>query len=493
MLIHAKWPKFALQNMTRKSHFILLFTSLVSFSASSMAASTACYLKGVADQLQCGSVSVSENYQQPNGKKIDIHYAILPATKATHPQQALLAIAGGPGQSALELAQAFNTTFSKVRQTRDILLIDQRGTGRSNKLDCEEISKPLSFNDEQLDITESTQTCLANIDADISQYASQTAVKDLEAVRLQLGYQKLHIYGISYGTRMAQLYMRDYPQAVATVTLDGVVPMQQNVLAISDAVARSFNLLVEECQQSPSCHAQFPHLLDDFMKLDQQLAQQPIIENISDPLTAQQTQLTLTRAKFNGAIRMALYMPSIRSLIPLAIHQAANGNYQPLLGLYAITLRGDGSMAMGMHAAVICSEDWPRLTQAERIQLNSTYMGQEMLTTFDISCPLLNVTPTDISTPVKSALPVLLLSGELDPATPPSWAELAKVDMSNATHLIAPHATHGVAQQSCANSLIAKFIDAGNMQDIDTSCLDKDVSRSFYLNANGVATIKNKD
>ena len=162
-----------------------------------------------------------ENPNKPDGKLIQVHYVVLPAVKNANHEEALLAIAGGPGQSAIDNAASFNTMLSKVRQQRDILLIDQRGTGRSNLLQCDQgAQSALSFDDENIDSLAEAQKCLANIDADVSQYGSLNAVQDFEAVRAQLGYKKLHVYGISYGTRMAQLYMRLYPEHLATVTLD---------------------------------------------------------------------------------------------------------------------------------------------------------------------------------------------------------------------------------------------------------------------------------
>lgn len=198
--------------------------------------SESCYVDDLSDRLRCGAITVPENYAKPQGKQIQIHYLVLPAIKPSFEKEALLAIAGGPGQSAIDNAASFDKIFTKVRQQRDILLIDQRGTGLSNQLVCEGagFEGGLAFNDDELNIATETKACLAKIDADVSQYGSETALKDFEAVRQALGYQKLHLYGISYGTRMAQLYMRHYPEALATVTLDGVVPMQQSVLNIGE-------------------------------------------------------------------------------------------------------------------------------------------------------------------------------------------------------------------------------------------------------------------
>ncbi|MCE9680518.1 alpha/beta hydrolase [Shewanella sp. AS1] len=453
-----------------------------------------CYVDGLSDRLRCGFVNVPENYSEPDGKQIQIHYVVLPAIKPSFTQEALLAIAGGPGQSAIENAAGFDRIFNKVRQQRDILLIDQRGTGLSSPLQCtgESFEGTLAFDETDLDIAAEIQKCRDGLTADVRQYGSETALKDFEAVRTHLGYQKLHIYGISYGSRMAQLYMRHYPEAIATVTLDGVVPMQQSVLNIGDAIARAFKLLFEDCQNNSLCHQQFGQLETEFNQVNQQLAKAPMISQTRDPLTFEPTQLTMTQNKFMGAIRMALYSTNVRALLPHAIHQAAQGNFQPLMGLYALTVNSTG-MAMGMHASVVCAEDWQRF-KAQKSAEQANYFSTEMLKGIDQTCPIWDMASVDdsFSAPIDSDLPTLLLSGEIDPATPPSWGEMAMEKLTNAKHFIDPYATHGVAYQSCANELIAQLISSGSVEKLSDECLHKDVSRNFYLNANTVEQLANQ-
>lgn len=455
-----------------------------------------CYVEGVSDRLNCGFVTVPENPNKPDGKQIQVHYVVLPAVKNVNHEEALLAIAGGPGQSAIDNATGFDSMLNKVRQQRDILLIDQRGTGRSNVLNCDAgPQSPLSFDDDNVDTLAEAQKCRDQFpDTDVTQYGSLNAVQDFEAVRAHLGYKKLHLYGISYGTRMAQLYMRLYPEHLATVTLDGIVPMQQSVLEIGSAIERGFDLLFKDCQETAACHAEFPELKAEFDQVVAKLSQGPVMEPVHDPVTGEKTLLTMTRAKFYGAIRMALYQTNVRALVPHAIHQAAKGNYQPLLGLFALTTDGAG-MAMGMHASVVCGEDIHRITPAMREQAKTSYVGKTMLESLEASCSVWKVPPVDanFSEPIKSDIPTLLLSGEIDPATPPSWGELAMEKLTNAKHFVAPYATHGVAYQSCANNLVAELVRTGSVKDLDGECLKKDVRRSFYLNASSVEPLATED
>lgn len=503
----------AMKRVDTRQHSGKLSKSIISLSALMLAMGSAaiwasdnsvkptesantCYVEGVSDRLNCGFVTVPENPNKPDGKQIQVHYVVLPAVKNVNHEEALLAIAGGPGQSAIDNAAGFDSILNKVRQQRDILLIDQRGTGRSNVLNCDAgPQSPLSFDDDNVDTLAEAQKCRDQFpDTDVTQYGSLNAVQDFEAVRAHLGYKKLHLYGISYGTRMAQLYMRLYPEHLATVTLDGIVPMQQSVLEIGSAIERGFDLLFKDCQETAACHAEFPELKAEFDQVVAKLSQGPVMEPVHDPVTGEKTLLTMTRAKFYGAIRMALYQTNVRALVPHAIHQAAKGNYQPLLGLFALTTDGAG-MAMGMHASVVCGEDIHRITPAMREQAKTSYVGKTMLESLEASCSVWKVPPVDanFSEPIKSDIPTLLLSGEIDPATPPSWGELAMEKLTNAKHFVAPYATHGVAYQSCANNLVAELVRTGSVKDLDGECLKKDVRRSFYLNASSVEPLATED
>ncbi|MCR4534015.1 alpha/beta hydrolase [Shewanella xiamenensis] len=465
-------------------------------SAPSTTPTNTCYVDGVSDRLNCGFVTVPENPNKPDGKQIQVHYVVLPAVKNVNHEEALLAIAGGPGQSAIDNAAGFDSMLNKVRQQRDILLIDQRGTGRSNPLNCNSgPQSPLAIDEDNVDTLVEAQKCRDQFpDTDVTQYGSLNAVQDFEAVRAKLGYKKLHLYGISYGTRMAQLYMRLYPEHLATVTIDGIVPMQQSVLEIGSAIERGFDLLFKDCQETAACHAEFPELKAEFDQVVAKLSQGPVMEQVHDPVTGEKTLLTMTRSKFYGAIRMALYQTNVRALVPHAIHQAAKGNYQPLLGLFALTTDNAG-MAMGMHASVVCGEDMHRITPAMREQAKNSYVGKTMLESLETSCSVWKVPAVDasFSEPIKSDIPTLLLSGEIDPATPPSWGELAMEKLTNAKHFVAPYATHGVAYQSCANNLIAELVRTGSVKDLDGECLKKDVRRSFYLNASSVEPLATED
>ena len=444
-----------------------------------------CYLNGLAERLRCGYVSVAEDPGKPNGRKIDIHYVVMPAVKPVYKNEALLAIAGGPGQSAIDNAALFNSTFSKVRETRDILLIDQRGTGRSNPLACpgDSALSPLLMDGRAFDVIAETKKCLNALDADVAMYNSTIALNDFEVVRQTLGYEKLHLYGISYGSRMAQLYMRHYGDSLVTVTLDGVVPMQIPVIAVGLSVDRAIDRLLKDCAEDIACADKFPNLTVILGTINSQLENQPTIINTFHPVTGEPTDFFLTRDKLLSILRLSMYSPTTRSLLPLAIHQASLGNYQTLLGLYSLMMEGI-DLAAGMHNSVVCAEDIQRVSSTLLGEISASYMADTLYQALTKACSVWpsHAANPEFSNPISSAIPTLLLSGELDPATPPDWGTIAMKKMTNAVHFIAPYATHGVASQSCGNKLIAQLIDTANIQTLKNDCLNDDQSTGFYLN-----------
>lgn len=458
---------------------------------------TPCYAKDLSDRLLCGTIQQPVNVNALNeGETIAIHFAIIPAIKPLYPTEAVLAFAGGPGQSAFDAAAVFAQALRYARESRDILLIDQRGTGKSGLLQCDSLDlvTQFAFDESTADMVtlaqKDTQACKEKLQVDLSHYTTVAAASDFEAVRLALGYQKLHLYGGSYGTRMAQEYMRQFPAAVATATLDGVVPFNQSLGALGEASDASLAALYAYCDASAPCRQQFPQAAQQLQQLVQLLDAAPVRTQVRHPRTFAVVDLTLTRAKVQQAIRFALYSNSSRALLPYAVEQALAGDYSPLVGLM---LSQDivQQLSIGVNFAVVCAEDVPFWTSESRAAFTKSYLGRTWMESAEASCAVWQLPAVDkaYTEPLQTTTPVLLLSGGLDPVTPPTWAELAMSKMSNARHLIAPHATHIVASQSCAPKLISQFIDQQSAAALDSSCLNQELRKPFFTNANGVASL----
>src|SRR5690606_4668082 len=171
---------------------------------------------------RCGWLTVPEDGNQPQGRSIRLHVAIIPALRLQPAADPLYIISGGPGQAASEMYLNMAPAFARIRRDRDIVVVDQRGTGRSQRLDC-------AFPDEQAltaadELQQTTQQCIGSLPGDVRCYTTSIAVQDLDAVRAALGHARINLYGVSYGTRVAQHYMRRHPERVRSAILDGVVP-----------------------------------------------------------------------------------------------------------------------------------------------------------------------------------------------------------------------------------------------------------------------------
>ncbi len=448
-----------------------------------------CYLPGIQERLECGIVQVPENYEKPQGKQIGLHYAVLPAIQEGAKPDPMLILAGGPGQAATELAPMISRMFDKVRQKRDILLIDQRGTGKSHPLECD-ISRPdeLIRSDDDQDLAELTADCLLKYpDTDTTQYHTVNAVKDFENVREHLGVQRLNLYGGSYGTRVGLTYLREAPESVRTATLDAVAPPQVVIGPFGQHGAQAFDAMLKNCEEQAACQEQFPNLEQDYFDVMSALEKQDVLLDTHDPLSFEPITINLTPGRFSSIVRMALYHPNTRQLLPYAIHSASEKNYNAVLGLMGGTM-SQSSIYLGLMLSVVCSEDLPRATEQLLAEDgDNQFIGARTGDAFLDMCRGWKSAPVPSywAEPVVSDKPVLLLSGELDPVTPPSWGELAADTLPNSRHLVAPNASHTIASHTCANSLIAEFIETADVSALDGSCLQQQRLKPFVLNQNG--------
>jgi len=449
---------------------------------------TPCFVKGLKTQVQCGKLTVPENWQTPTAKTIDIHVTLVNAVASTPKKDPLVLLMGGPGQAGSELVAGLSQIFREANESRDLVLIDQRGTGLSNPLLCEnENADP--YRDVQADFKlTDIDRCVADYDADLSQYGTTSAIKDFEAVRQALGYQQINLYGISYGSRAAMVYMREAPHALRSVILDGVVPPQIAVGPMGAEAARAFDILIEQCRDDKQCQDKYPTLNEDYHKVRAQLEQQTITTTIDHPVTDKPITLNIDTAKFIGTLHSLMYGVGSRELIPFVIGQVAAGNYKPMAGIIAMSQDKHDKIYTGMQLNILCNEDVSRASQSviEKSR-NNTFSGRHSVDDLLKVCqrwPSFKA-PANFADQVNSDLPTLLLSGELDPVTPPAWAEIALKGLTNHQHYIAKKAGHGLVTQTCAAKMVAQFIDNAQFEDIDASCLDKQPLPGFLLNNNG--------
>ena len=472
----------------------IITLGLLSVSASAWASDNKlvlenCHLGEIRSQVKCGKLEVPENYQKPAGDKIKVNFAVLPAIDNSDYKVPLMFLAGGPGQAAVELATGLNRVFSEVRKTRDIILVDQRGTGESSALSCEfeAVDNVYSSLSDELNPQEVTD-CVAQFKGDVTQYNSENAIRDFDAIRAALGHEKLNIYGGSYGTRAGLVFMRMFPDSLESVVLDSVGPIEVPIGMFGQSGARSFNLLLENCKKNESCHKAFPNLAEEFQSVKARLAKEPVSIDILHPRLGTPTTLVLDDTKFTGNLRFQLYGMEGRSMVPLVIHQAFIGNYQPLIGLMART-EGEQLVYTGLLFNIVCNEDIPRLSIADKAtDANNNFDGKDSHLAWDMVCPFFpEYRPSEaFYQSVTVDIPTLILSGNLDPVTPPSNGEYSAKSLPNSHHIVVENASHTVAMSTCASDIVNEFLTSKTPSKLDESCLKDIPQETFMTSVNGI-------
>jgi len=452
---------------------------------------TPCWLEGSREQVLCGSYPVYENRQLHTGRQIDLRIAVLPALKNYPAPDALFVLAGGPGQAATVYGPFVDVALKKLHQDRDIVLIDQRGTGKSNPLNCQAAPDALPFTAVHLSLSEAAQACLAKLDGDPRFYSSFDFAADLDDVRQALGYSQIDIWGGSYGTRAALVYMKTHPGRVRAAVLDGVAPYSNKIpLYEARDAQRALDLVLVACDQDEKCHAAFPDLGQSFTDLLAKLDKNPAHASIRNPRTGVATEIIVTRANFATALRTLLYVPAFDHLVPLVIREASAGNFEPLVAAsQEISQSANRDISRGLMLSVLCSEDVPRIGPREVDELTrGTFLGDVMVKSFSDACSRWPRTalPPGFDSPVDVPVPTLMLSGELDPVTPPEWAKLAALHLPNSVQVVVPGATHGVSAYGCVPDLIAQFVGAGSTSGLDTSCAAKGMRSPFVTSPTGI-------
>lgn len=477
---------------------ILIATGLLLFSTVSPANESPmtlneCHIKGIKEQVQCGTLKVPENYQRPEGRKIDINVTILPAIDNTSTKEPLMFLAGGPGQAATELAAHIRRAFTEVRKTRNVILVDQRGTGKSSPLVCEEnnLAGENIYTSTMTDLNaEDIRECVASFKQDLSQYNSENAIRDFDAVRSALGIDKINLYGGSYGTRAALVYMRLFPQNIRSVVLDSVGPIEVPIGPFGQSSARSYNLLLENCFADEACKAAFPELDKEYQAVFSQLVQQPVTVTIPHPRLGSMTDFVIDADKFASVIHLQLYSMSGRSVVPLVIHQASLGNYLPLAGILSQrdTEEVEGGIYLGLMLNILCNEDFPKIGVNDwNADANNNFSRNISHRLLRFSCPLWPKFRPDESfyQSVKNDIPTLILSGKLDPVTPPSNGEFTDSSLLNSRHIVVDNASHIVAGNQCALRLVDQFLDELDLEALDETCLTELPKVSFMTSLNG--------
>jgi pimeloyl-ACP methyl ester carboxylesterase len=431
-------------------------------------------------EAQCGTLRVPEDPAAPDGRQIELALAWVPTDNTADPDPVFM-LAGGPGQSARDSYPTVAPAFREILRKRHVILLDQRGTGGSAALVCRD-QAGRSAVAEALDETpaaaaEFARRCLAEVAqrADPRFYTTTVAVQDLEAARQALGAARVNLVGISYGTRVAQHYARAYPAHVRSVVLDGVVP---NELALGSEHAKnleaSLDLQFARCSAEAACSKRLGDPRANFARLAAELRAAPRTLRYRDAFSGEERTDALTYGHLASVVRLYAYAPAAAAMLPLTLHEAAEGRAEPLMAQAQMMLGQVSEQIMhGMQLSVMCSEDGPHL-RADPADAD-TVLGSEFLDFTLAQCAVWpkGAVPEDFHAPLRSEAPVLLLSGEFDPVTPPRYGEQVLAGLTRGRHLVLRGQGHNVIGVGCTPKLVARFVDTADAKALDAACLDK--------------------
>ena len=442
-----------------------------------------CHVAGIRNGVLCGTLQRPLDPAHPERAQIAIRYVVVPAMARRKFPDPVFLLAGGPGQSAVAVAAPTMALFSRLNNRRDIVFVDQRGTGGSAPLSCadpeHETLAEQSDPERQVRLAMRCKAELLKLphvrgEDDLRFFTTAIAVQDLDAVRRALGAEQIDLVGASYGTRVALEYQRQFPQAVRRSVLDGAAPPDMALPAsFSLDNQAALDALLAACAVEAACARDHPDLRARFASL---LASLPRSVKVAHPLTGRSEEFVIGRDMLLGAVRNALYVPQIAAALPAAIDAAVRGDYAGLVGLNAtFAARKSSRIATGMHLSVVCAEDVPRV-RASGDRPGADF-GTEFARFYEKMCdgwPRGEV-PAAFYAVAAGRAPALVLSGGLDPATPPRHGErVVRALGPMARHIVVANAGHGVLGVGCVRDVVYRFIDAASDRDalaVDAGCV----------------------
>lgn len=380
----------------------------------------------VEGRAECGRLEVAENPARPQARRIPLNIVVLRAIGPDRQPDPLYILQGGPGQAVTQLAGFYSRAFAVIRQSRDLILADVRGTGQSNGLPC-----PLDLHSADLFPAPLIRQCRADLErrADLRQYSTARNVTDIAAILDALGVTQASFYGTSYGTRLGLEFLRRHPARVRTMTLKGIVPpsLLMSDTYSADAAAVAARLLTP----------------DQRAALDRAIAARP--------------------ARAEGA-RTLLYSPaSAKRLAAIAANPAA-------LDAVVEASRRDwrDGLFLGMTLSVTCAEDIHHLKPRRAEGLGEFRRAQQIAACRD--WPRGDV-PRDFHQPVHSPIPVLLVSGEYDPVTPPRGGDEVARTLPHSRHIILRDNGHPLGDQAaCVVAMMMELLRSASTRGISPTC-----------------------
>lgn len=439
---------------------------------------------------ECGELTVPENPAKPGGRQIKLAFARVSAISRRKQLDPLFVLAGGPGMAATTFYAMVAPVFGRIHRDRDIVLLDQRGTGGSNPLNCQSDDAT----DTATDIAAEARGCLEKLSAraDVAQYTTSVAVNDLDRLRQVLGYERINLYGVSYGTRVAQHYLRRFPEHTRTLLLDGVVPPELSLGAgMALDAEHALERILARCARETECRKRFGDPERDYRDLWQALPARGIAVTVTNPTTGEPARFEFTRFHLATVLRLSIYSAEPTALLPLLLHATHESKDFSRLAVQFLLLTREYTdvVAVGMNNTVACTEDLAFYdpTTTDRSQLENTFLGTAQLDGLLAVCKIWPRGPIDpdFHAPLHSDVPALLLSGSDDPVTPPAYADQARHGLTNSLHIVLQDFGHGQLAAPCMDRVMEQFVNRAAVAGLDVSCTRNDKPTPFFTSLNG--------
>lgn len=453
---------------------------------------TPCAIEGLSEEVLCGTLEVFENRITRSGRTFSLNVIVVPSLLADPTDAPLFYFEGGPGVAATDAVWMF-AEDSTFRRSRDVVLVDIRGTGKSNPLHCDLLGDPLDLQNYLNDMYPEAMVaaCREQLDsiADLTQYTTPIVVEDLEHVRRWLGYERIDVMGLSYGTRLAMTYMRMHPDRIRSAVLIGPLAPSVRVPSLHAAAGqRALDLVLSDCESDTACSRVFPRLREDLASLSHSFGDEGVSVTVRHPVTDSEVTLRIRREVFFERIRSKMYSIGGAREVPWIIARAAQGDFTPFLELMIPEHLGEPPwLAEGLYLSMTCAEDIPFIdTAAARQSYEHTYFGDYRMS------QQINAAshwpqgslPPGYNDPFTSDVPALIISGYYDPITPPSFAEEVHRLLPRSRLLSIPSMAHipaGMTNEECITDLIARFFQSGTGDTLDASCVNTMQAPPFRL------------
>jgi pimeloyl-ACP methyl ester carboxylesterase len=432
-----------------------------------------CRFADLSRAARCGTLSVPENPDKPGGRRLSISIVVIPATNAPALADPIVVLQGGPGEDSISSAGFYAERFAPMLNDRDLLLIDQRGTGKSGALPCTlySVGDPAASLRDIFPVA-AVKRCARRLEAraDLTQYTFDRFANDIEQVRRRLGYVALNLYAGSYGTRAAQVYIRSFPASVRTAYLGSAVPMDAaNPLPFAKTAESALELLFNSCSADAACRAAYPKLREEFRDVIFKLDTGSV--RVSIPARAEQA--TLDRGRVAEWMRSRLYRPKSATMLPWMIHRANAGDWNPLVkGLLSDALDADPAFSFGLFLSITCSEDVVFIREQDiALESQGTFLRDYRVRQQQAACKEwpTKTLPKDYRAPVTSAVPTLFVSGDADGGTPLWYADHVAAGFSNRLQVIVKGQGH-TEWSDCIAQLYQRLVRGGTVSGLEPSC-----------------------